>query len=124
MNLAYGWRVFPELNKGWLGRFLAFLATAKKERLLVSALGLRAGNTSLRTLLFVYIYSPKGQYSKEMKCKEHESQPSLEIKWYSLLPNYLLLPNLNPLFSKGTAEPHGQMHCLHSLFNWFLVMTL
>lgn len=78
MNLAYEWGASLDPNKGWLGRFLAFSAVAKKEQLLVSALWLHAGNTFLCTLLFLYIYSPKWRYSKETKCKEHEFQPSLK----------------------------------------------
>lgn len=109
MNIAYGWGASPDPNKSWHGRFLAFSAVAMKEWLLVSALGLCAGNTSLCTILYVYIHSPKWQYSKETKCKEHESQLSPEIKWYLLLPKRSLLPNLNQPLSKWAAETQSSL---------------
>lgn len=74
-----------------------------------SALGLSARNTSLCTLLFVYIRSSECKYSKETKCKEHESQASPEINQHSLLPKYLLLPNLNQPHSEWAAGAQSSL---------------
>lgn len=64
MKLAGVLGASPERSKGWLGGFRAFSAVGKQGWLLGSALGLCAGETSLCTLLLVYIYSPKSQKNK------------------------------------------------------------
>lgn len=76
------------------------------------------------SLPFCQIYSLKRQYLKEMKRKERELQPSPEIKWYTLLLKYSLLPIFNrPLSEQQKPKARRQTSWLHSHFNQFLSMT-